>query len=186
MNPIDDSPTYLRTSDAASRCRGVGTDPNGIGGGGGASVACEKEYTSNFGYGYGGKGSQGGDDSPTSGGRGIVFLLENSYDYLAAPIVSREESIGETLSRIIYTIYNPNEVCTTLHYKIGDADWQATSIGDHESKTIKAPFRLLLTSKFALCTDASSQYPPMTSPIVTNTRTPKRASISKYDQDMSI
>lgn len=53
------------------------------------------------------------------------------------------------------------------------------SIGGHESKTIKTPFRLLLTSKFALCTEASPLYPSMTSPIVEDKRSPKNAEYRK-------
>lgn len=59
---------------------------------------------------------------PTQGGRGIIYLLESSYNYLNAPIVTRKESISTLASAIIYTVYNPNVMTATLYYKIGEAD----------------------------------------------------------------
>ena len=59
---------------------------------------------------------------PTQGGRGIVYLLENSYNYLNAPIVTRKEVITTLASAIIYAVYNPNAMTAALYYKIGDAD----------------------------------------------------------------
>lgn len=59
---------------------------------------------------------------PTQGGRGIVYLLENSYNYLNAPMVTRKEVITTLASTIIYTVYNPNVMTATLYYKIGEAD----------------------------------------------------------------